>query len=256
MAVKTNVADGVSLEDTDAGLVGVQTVDVPGLSGSGLDMLYNALQHGSVPRKGATAQGVPGMQVVSRIARPNGVSGARVTVRYETPAADRSAATVGDVTVRVTTETITEETIYDQDGRIMKTKFAGFVTIGAVTAYEVSTQIHRVSVQRPTFSVQFTRNERAIAFAKALDFSSTVNSSPWQGRAALTWLMRIDSEQIEEDLHRVTYSAVYHPKTWLAEIRHTVSGRIPNTVQDNNGLERRPVYDEANFARIGLPRRL
>ena len=71
------------------------------------------------------------------------------------------------------------------------------------------------------------------------------------------WQQRVDyviDATLDEDRHRVSYNAVYNPRTWATELNHTVDGVPPPDVRGGNGIENRDNYDPFDMNRLGLPK--
>ena len=190
-------------------------------------------------------------EVALDVQDPNGVT---VTINYGPPDASAASARVGDIKRSLRTELIQEETIEDINGtRISTTYVSRFVAGGGVTSVTVATESHRIEVQRPSFSLVWDRIERELPIARAFDFNGTVNSRPWAGKEADTWLMNIEATQDNDARFRVSYVATYNANTWQATINHQVNGVVPFDVSERNGIETYQVYPTADFNKLKLP---
>ena len=229
---------------------------VKDLTGSPAGRAPDATMAPGVPRWMAAHPTKPNLRAVGFRSVPveNQPSTFNVIVRYRVPRAAESGIGAAP-TINVSTTTISEEVVRDINGDLMQLKYVSRVAAGVGgSSVSVTTQTHRVQVQRPTFTVQFSRTEGSNAFATALEYSGTVNLRTWQGQPRASWLMNIASSDNGDGTHRFTYSAVYNPTTWQAEIRVAVNGRLPETATVGNGIEFRDVYDLADFGPLGLPR--
>ena len=243
-----------------------------------------------IPRMGDLHPHDPAMSVVDIEAHNAEQENTRFTVRvqYSTPT-DGSTTVgedgLGEVTFELTSQSISEESIYDANGNVMQTRYNDTKlvvspggTLGALTTgirineeTTVRVQTHRVAVERPTFGLRWTRVERTSGAAAAFVFSGRVNSSTFQGLAPKTIVMRISSSQADENTWRVSYEGIYNPRSWMTEIRTNIDGRTPEDVDQArssfgtpvpgatggfatfNGVSMRDSYPSIDLNLLGLP---
>ena len=180
---------------------------------------------------------------------------ATVEVTYGVPQASVYRSTGGAADVSIVADLYTEETITDVNGnRIETTYFLAPVPAVADRFRPVSQrQAHRIEVQRPTFSVQFSRIERAPPLSAARYYSGRVNSTTFLSEPRDRWLCNVDSSQESDNAHRVRYTFTLNATGWQATIVHSTSGLIPTDVTGANGIQTAQVYNRANFGALRLP---
>lgn len=234
----------------------VLTFTVSGMAGNPASRPVDAAASSGIPRWNAPHPTKPNLRVVSYRSTPvAGQPGTfNVVVRYRVPTSS-AGDVAGDATISVSTQSISEETVHDINGNLMVLQYISRIVTGiGGSSVSRTTQVHRIQVQRPTFAVSFSRRETVNAFATALRFSGRVNLRTWQGQPRASWLMNVSSSDNGDGTHRFTYTAVHNPKTWRAEIRVSVNGRLPDTATVGNGIEFRDVYELADFSQLALPR--
>jgi len=273
--VISDITEGTISRDA-SGWTATRIFDVQDPGGSTIAKPYNAIlaiESSDGVVFGSEHPVIPGIRVssmsVEHVERDPDVY--RVTVEYGNDSAASGAFgdELGAETFAVASETISEDTIYDARGQVLQTTYVARTVTSEFDVFtETATQTHRVSVERPTFALLFTRIEPSDAFDTARLFSAHVNSVPFLALPAKTVLMRISSDEIDDGRHRVTYEAVYNPRTWMAEIRTSIDGRVPEDVgslRTSDGLPRggfntdqgvalRDVYPEADFSVLALRR--
>ena len=258
MSVRANLIAGAEYNRDDNGERVTLTYSVSGVTGPEEARPIIATEASKVPRYNQRHPTKPQLRArqfraVPRSGQPNIWV---VTVVYLDPeASGGDDEREGDARVSMTTEVITEVVTRDINNVAMITKYSRWRVGGGFWQREFYQQTHRVTVEKPTFGLSIERTESAIAFAKATAFAGFTNSTPWQGRPAKTWLLRVRSNQLDSGLHRVTYDAVYNPETWQAILVHTIDGVIPDPLPtEPNGVKRFDVYRAKNFNQLRLPR--
>lgn len=213
------------------------------LTGAAGARLAQAVDTSAIPRIGSVHPYVAGLSVTRVTARATSdPSIAIVDVDYAQIGAAAAGGTATDIAIQ--SDFISEVTVRDINGVLMRTAYA--VSGG----FQVQT--HRVSVERPTFSLVFSRIEAAVPLAKVLAFSGKVNAGRFQGQPADTFLCRIGSNQTNGG-HRVSYTFTHNAKGWQADLTHQVDGVIPTNVSPINGESTAQVYERADFGRLALP---
>ena len=147
----------------------------------------------------------------------------------------------------------TEETITDVSGQRIETTFFSTGGSGGSFSSTVQVQAHRIEVQRPTFTVQYSRTETAPPLDLSLAYSGKVNSGYFLKQGADRWLCNVESSQNSANEHRVRYSFTLNRGGWQALIAHNSAGIIPATATTNNGIRSAQVYERVNFAALRLP---
>ena len=287
--VIADITEGTIRRDTN-GWSATRVFDVESTGGSPIEKPYNAIlaiESAQNVVYGSPHPIIPGISVISLIAEhvDRDPDIYRVTVEYGNEATAGGGAgsdELGAETFSVSAQTISEETIYDARGVVLQTRYVDR-TITSVPANsapglaavsnpdiitEEKTQTHRVAVERPTFALTFTRIEPRDAFDAARLFNARVNSAPFLGLPSKTVLMNISSDEIDNGRHRVTYEAIYNPRTWMVEIRTSIDGRVPEDVgrlrnvdglpfsgfNSAQGAALRDVYPSADFSVLALRR--
>ena len=273
--VIADITEGTIRRDTN-GWSATRVFDVESTGGSPIEKPYNAIlaiESAQNVVYGSPHPVIPGIGVISlsveHVDRDPDIY--RVAVEYGNEAAGGGAGSdeLGAETFSVAGQTISEDTIFDARGNILQTTYVARTVTSQFDVFtETATQVHRVSVDRPTFALIFTRVEPRDAFDAARLFNARVNSAPFLGLPAKTVLMRISSDEIDDGRHRVTYDAVYNPRTWMAEIRTSVDGRVPEDVgrvrgadglplgglASGQGVSLRDMYPDADFSILALRR--
>lgn len=236
------------------------------LTGAPPTRLAAAARAPGVPRLGDAHPALPAVVVNDvRASATSDPSIAQVEVTYAVPTASAAGAGRDAVEIAVQSDLITEETVRDLAGNLILTSYTstirlsgttgtGFVpTTPGVVGTLTDRQVHRVEVQRPTFSVSYARLERRAPLARAFSFAGTVNTRGFLGRDADQWLCNVESTQEADRRHRVRYTFVFNPNGWQARVTHTANGVIPNDVRTFNGEGVYQVYPRRDFRTLGLP---
>lgn len=269
MYVREDIRAGQALTVTEGSARRVHTVTVKEIPLTSADPLFDALE--VLPAIGQPHPRRPDIQLIEIDLRPLVPGEMRATLTYDSPSAAGGGASdaLGAETFSVSAQTISEDTIHDARGVVLQTTYVLRTVTSQFDVFtETADQVHRVSVERPTFALRFTRVEPRDAFDVARLFNAHTNSVPFLSLPAKTVLMRISSDEIDDGRHRVTYDAVYNPRTWMAEIRTSIDGRVPSdvaSVRTSDGLPRtgamtgggialRNVYPEADFSVLTLRR--
>ncbi len=148
--------------------------------------------------------------------------------------------------IQYITGTVTEETIRDVNGNLLKTRYFQ-QTLGSITLIE---RQHRVAVERPTLIVVVSRDETGNPRSKIEAYSNKVNKSPFNGFKPKQLLSRISGRQIETNRFAVDYEFVLAKPDWRAEVNTQVDGLIPLDVKPGNGIEYYDVYETAEFSAL------
>ena len=110
-----------------------------------------------------------------------------------------------------------------------------------------------MEVQRPTFSVQYSRLEASPPLNVARTYAGKVNANGFLNEPADRWLCNIESSQVRADQHRVRYTFTLNQSGWQARITHNSAGIIPVEASTANGIETVQVYNRVNFGALRLP---
>jgi hypothetical protein len=294
MAVIADIIEG-SYRERDGEKTDERVFIVTGVFGAASSRKIIAATTSGIPRVGEPHPHDPAMSVVDVEARSAEQENSifHVRVQYSTPT-DGSTAVgedgLGEVTFELTSQSISEESIYDANGNVMQTRYndvqrtfrevdpqgtiGSLATESSIQVIETVTpriQTHRVAVERPTFGLRWTRIERTSGAAAAFVFSGRVNSTTFQGLAPKTIVMRISSSQADSDTWRVSYEGIYNPRSWMTEIRTNIDGRTPEDVDQArssfgapvpsamggfatfNGVSFRDSYPSIDLNLLGLP---
>ena len=234
------------------------------LTGPGESRLASAANASGLPRVGDTHPYLQGVQVLDITARPiaNEPTMALVDVDYGVPSAADAASASGRADVSISASLITEETTRDINGAFLRTTWTfRFTTVDPgdpagtrrIQEGTRTSSIHRVEVQVPTYSVQFTRTETDAPLAVTRRYSGKVNSSAFLNESADKWLCTVSSTQQAANEHRVVYAFTFNRRGWQAILTHTVDGEIPDDLTAD-GVQVKQVYPRINFNALGLPR--
>ena len=237
----------------------VRLFDVTGLT-PGIDTLAQAAiaQDGAsgvrIPAYGDPHPAVPGLFVNHVEAQPvsNARTSARVTVRYATPEAESVPNAVG---IRITGSSRAKYVGNDPaDGSPWIVKYTD--PTGAVLQ-----QFLQVPALSPNTILEFTRQEIKSPLKASQKFRRKVNSGPWQGGGAKTWLCRaIDATSLNNlARYEVKYIFEYDPDGWtrLEYFRDPYTGKIPDdakpSANGDQGVAKILPYATADFSQLGLP---
>jgi len=122
-------------------------------------------------------------------------------------------------------------------------------------------QFLQVPALSPNTVLEFVRQELRSPLRLSTQLRRTVNSAPWQGGGAKTWLCRaIDATSLMNlSRYEVKYVFEYDPDGWerIEYYADPYTGKVPDDVQfsDNNdhGIAKVLPYATADFNQLGLP---
>lgn len=208
-----------------------------------------------IPQMGAQLRADPRLFVISRDLQagkdPNDML---VRVEYGVPSNEGASAQVGDVTRDVRGDIITETTTTDINGVKMRTDYiSGLSSGGGGFSISISTIIHEVEVQRPTYTLIWRRIEEDWVYPRVDDIAGHVNAAPWLGQAADRWLLNVRSSEQQKGRHSVEYSASFNKSGWQATVVHNENGRIPLDADKSNGIQEYQVYPRFDARKLRLP---
>jgi hypothetical protein len=206
-----------------------------------------------IPHYGDPHPAVPGLYVSAIEADPieQSRSAARVQVKYGSPELG-SAPNAVKISIRGSNGTKIVSLLPDGTPMIVK------YTDPSGNALQDRLQL---SVLSPNTLLEFTRQESASPLSRSLSFRRTVNSSPWQGGAANTWLCRdVDAASLAGlARYEVKYVFEYDPDGW-ARTEYYVdryTGTIPDDAQpssnNDKGIAKLLPYAAKDFSQLGLP---
>lgn len=235
------------------------------LTGAASHRMYLATQASGIPRVGDAHPALTTLRCSDVTARPTSdPAWATVDAIYSIPSGIAGGADgLGSITTSLQSDLITQETTFDANGQTIVTAYT-FVTSGGTeivagtirpAAATVSTirRVHRVEVQRPTFSISFERVENVLPLSVARTYSGTVNAGTFQGETSAKWLCNVEATQAGGGLFRVRYLFTLNRDTWRARVTHSSGGEIPDDVTTANGVATYDVYPLRNFNGLGLP---
>src|SRR6185312_6116115 len=233
--------------------------EVTGLT-PGAQTLYQAAvaQDGTsglrIPAYGDPHPLVPGLYVSIIEADPvkNSRTCARVKVRYSSP----ELSSVPNV-VKVAIGGSSRAKILSKspaDGSLLTVKYTD-------PSGNVLQQFLQIPVLSPNTILQFTRQELKSPLKLSTVLRRTVNSAPWQGGNAKTWICRaIDATSLNNlTRYEVKYTFEYDPDGWerLEYYTDPYTGKIPDDVQlssdGSKGIASIQPYATADFNQLGLP---
>ena len=207
-----------------------------------------------IPRYGEPHPGVAGLFVVNVEADPvkNSRTAARVKVRYASP----EVQSVPNA-VRVAITGTGRSKLVSRDpnsGSPLLVKYTD-------PSGNVLQEFLQVPALSPNTVLEFTRQEPKSPLKLSTQFRRTVNSSPWQGGDARTWLCRaIDATSLSNlTRYEVKYVFEYDPDGWelLEYWSDPFTGKIPDDVQlavgNDRGIAKVLPYATADFSQLGLP---
>ena len=225
------------------------------LSGAASNRLAQAARASGIPQVGQAHPSVPGIVVQDvRASATSDPTVATVDVSYGVPSTTTSAIGGRGIEISIVADLYTEETIIDVNGnRIETTYFGTSASGGGSFSTSVTRQAHRIEVQRPTFSVQFSRLESAPPLDLARFYSGRVNNGAFLNEPADRWLCNVESSQESDRVHRVRYTFTLNTIGWQAQITHSTNGIIPTDLSSANGIRTAQVYHRANFGALRLP---
>jgi len=244
---------------TSAGQRARRVFQVSELAGGASRRLADAAVASGVPRVGEKHPVLASAVVTAVRARASSdPTIAYVDVEYETPSS--GDAGIAGWRVEILSDLITETTTTDVNGRLMGTTYTRSIQLnsGGLTSPpswgSITTRLtHQVEVQRPTFSLVFTRRVAGFPFATARRFAGVVNASTFQGEPADRWLANVESVQQDDGTHRVRITATFNRSGWQARLTHREQGIVPADVRTGNGLDQVQVYAREDFGALGLP---
>lgn len=223
------------------------------LSGAPAHRLAEAATTSGVPRVGDAHPSIASVLVSDvRASATNDPKIAIVEVTYGVPQASDSANS-GGIDIAILSDLYTEETITDVNGEGIYTTFFSTSASSGSFSTTLETQTHRIEVQRPTFSVQFSRIEDAPPLAKARAYAGKVNAGLFLSEPADRWLCNVESYQESAERHRVRYTFTLNPDGWQAKIFHSTAGIVPATASIVNGIRNVQVYKRTSFSPLRLP---
>jgi len=224
------------------------------LTGAASGRLVSAASASGVPRVGDAHPSLGGVRVTDvRASAASDPTVATVEVTYGIAQGTTTGVNTSAIEVSIVSDLYSEETIKDVNGRTITTRYFSSTASNGSFSSTLATQVHRIEVQRPTFTVQYSRIESRPAFASARAYSGRVNGGQFLGEPADRWLCNIESYQDNQSAHRVRYSFTLNETGWQATIAHQTNGIIPAPVGTQNGIENVQVYNRANFSALRLP---
>ena len=242
-----------------AGGVLIRVFEVTGLT-PGIDTLAQAAlaQDQStglrIPAYGDPHPAIAGVFVTQVDAQPlsNSRTAAHVQVKYATPE-NQSALNV--VKISITGSSRAKLISIDpKDG-------SNFVVKYTDPTRTVLQQFLQVPTLSPNTILEFTRQELKSPLKLSQSVRRTVNSSPWQGGAAKTWLCRaVDAVSLNNlARYEVKYIFEHDPDGWqrMEYFHDPYTGKIPDDakVSQNNdqGIAKILPYGTNDFSQLGLP---
>jgi hypothetical protein len=177
---------------------------------------------------------------------PEAVDQDKVTFEllYKPPDANESVGEEAESVIEVGASVIQVETNKNAAGNVMSVQYGG------------STQGGLVSKFVPQTTISVTRREFGSPGSKARNYVGKVNSSGWSldpGAQARTWLCTsINGRSIGGGGYEVNYQFQYRDETWDETIVYMdpETGRPPNDVSDEEGINTYIVYQTTNFNNV------
>lgn len=237
----TRTIDGYNLEVMH--LVEIKT-------GTDESKLYSAITTAGIPQFGDPHPIIPDVIVTDIKASPDGSSPNiyMITVTYSIPDPEDSPnledEELGIGTVSLSTSLANEQEWFDINGEFLRVE------------YQQSTLFKAANIQRPQLGVTFNRIESSLPKDAITNFLGKVNSVPWSGFPAKTWLCTgIDAKE-EKGKFDVDYTFTHNDKTWHLELIVGLTAEevasVPPNVETGDGYSRFEVYNSADFNALGL----
>jgi len=256
MPVKSDLLSQQTLSLDVDGYTTERTFLVEGVGGTPESRLYNAMTTSGVPQINDPHPILPDVRVTKLNASANS-SGSQisVTVIYSIPKADETATdatstgAISSGSVTLSTTLANDQTWFDIDGN--------FIKVSYLSGFGIATQYKEADVQRPRQTVTFKRTESVIPKSVIANYLGKINSVPWSGFPAKTWLCsRVDATQDQEGKFEVSYGFSYDPNTWRLEVianltDDDISAAIPDK-DTQNAYATFDVYDSIDFNALGL----
>jgi hypothetical protein len=230
---------------------------VDGIGGSSDNRLYAAMTTAGIPQFGDPHPIIPDVLVTKASARMmNSSDQIKVTVTYSIPdpeddliqSEEDTADTDG--TLRVSTSLANETVWADINGDLLKAEWKSATGGTKVTKYA------GIDVQKPQIQVDFSRVESGTPKTAISDYLGKVNSVPWSGFPAGTWLCTNISSTEEQEGTKVDYGFSYNPNGWQAIITVNLTQAqiedLPPDIESGNGYSAYDIYPTADFNALGL----
>jgi hypothetical protein len=237
---------------------------VDSVGGKAESRLYTAITKSGVPQFGDGHPTIPGIQVTSVSAAPISNSQIRIGVTYGVPSVDDeqeqqedTGANEGTASVVLTTAVENEVVYNDINGELLLVTYNRYATVGDPTSNFQPTKFYgSATVQRPQLQAVFTRTENSLPLSALASHLGKVNSSPWSGYPAKTWLCTSISANEDKGKFEVSYTFNQRDTGWRAFIvvplTRAEASDFPLDLDSGNGIARYDVYESADFNALGL----
>jgi len=253
MTVVTDLVAAHSISFDGDGYTTQRIYLVDGVGGLPESRLYNAMTTAGIPQYGEAHPILPDVIVTKVDAKPEGSGGqVRVTVSYSLPdPATIDTSLPDDPTPKTTTlssNVANEKVSRDINGEFMIVTWSGGV---------FSTKYVSADVQKPQLSVSFKRIESSIPKGIIANYLGKINSVPWSGFPAKTWLCSsIDATEDKPGIFNVDYSFTYNADDWRLQVYMNLTqeqiDELPPNVDTGNGFGIFDVYETADFNSLGM----
>jgi hypothetical protein len=254
----TDLIEGTKAISDGNGLTVTRTIylDVSDIANLSADRkIVECLGVTGIPRYGDLHPSYSSLQVSSVTGDPWTQNQIKVTVNYETI----TISTVPDETKpalqNVGTSSQEVEVNIDRTGAPIVVTYTDPVT------GETFNVGGKVKIYKPLTIVKFKRFELNSPLSKSTAYGASINSVPWMGYPARTWLcMRIDGDLVADGTNKkylVNYEFQYKPNTYKVAALYTKpDGTFPQlTVQDllnSNGITLVDAFFETDFNQLRL----
>lgn len=230
------------------------------VGGNPTQKLYNAMTMGGIPQYGDPHPFIPEVQVTLVSASPiKSGEQVRVKVSYTVPSSDELAEIEADEeagtgTLTLSSNTTSETVFRDINGELLKASY-GVVVAGGTTV-NIASRYAEADVERPQLRAEFTRTENTVPKASINLYLGKVNSVPWSGYPAKTWICSKIAARENKGKFDVDYGFSYRPESWLLEVvvglTQEEAENLPIDVNSGNGYARFDVYRTADFNNLGV----
>jgi hypothetical protein len=233
------------------------------LAGAGHSRLLNALSASGVPALGSRHPGRSGLLCSNLTARPVSREPTMAIVEAEYSSATADAATESadgnGWTWDISPAFVSEVTNKNVAGGYIETRYASrAISYDLTTPRTVTSRVttrHRVEVERPAFTLRFTK-EVTWPLSDVIYYNGAVNAAAWQGQPRDAFRCQVSSGRGRNGDRTTTLEFQYNPVGWQPVFYYfdPTTGRIPQDVTDDNGIDTAQVYERRDFNRLGLPR--
>jgi len=255
MAIIEDLVPDQMVSRNSAGYEVERSYLVDAVGGTPETRLYNAITTAGVPQYNDPHPVFPDVIVTDVNARPysgGNPNTIKVNVTYSVPNPDDIDSTDDESSeadsISLSTGLTSEKVYRDINGEFMVVEFKGGTFVRKYASADV---------QKPQVSVTLKRTETTIPKAAIAEYLGKVNSVPWSGFPAKTWLCtQIDATEDKPGIFTVDYVFSYNPLDWRLEVYQNLTqeqiDELPPDVDSGNGYGIFDVYEKIDFNSLGL----